>query len=171
MADDQNQSPLVAQAGGGSGSAKARKPRAPRKAKEPTIEELAQEFIDAEMERQSAIRATSWVGYVKNLLNYYKGQIIIFCVFVMWTALSYEAPHLYVNFCAPRTFLGFFMSPFYGTAIHCAGLRWLISTGNTQIESILIAFGMTIGTFLTRFNIFFVPTSTQRDNEEDEEEE
>lgn len=61
--------------------------------------------------------------------------VVIVGFYVTWIAAHYAATHAYVKYCTPDTFWGFIMSPFIASAPHCEGLRWLISTGGTNITT------------------------------------
>lgn len=61
--------------------------------------------------------------------------------YIMWILLHYAAIHLYPEFCAPYTILGFILSPFMISAPHCLAMRWIISEGSM----IILAMWLTIG--------------------------
>jgi len=63
-----------------------------------------------------------------------------FCgYYIMWILLHYAAIHLYPEFCAPYTILGFILSPFMVSAPHCIAMRWIISEGSSIITAMWIA--------------------------------
>lgn len=61
--------------------------------------------------------------------------------YIMWILLHYAAIHLYPEFCAPYTILGFILSPFMVSAPHCIAMRWIISEGSNIIVAMWIAIG------------------------------
>ena len=61
--------------------------------------------------------------------------------YVMWILLHYAAIHLYPEFCAPYTILGFILSPFMISAPHCLAMRWIISEGSMIILAMWLAIG------------------------------
>jgi hypothetical protein len=145
---------------------------------EETEEDLIREatLLMERLERaEKRTRSSTWYGRCKNILFEWRTQLIVFLGFLLWVTLSYSAPHLYVFFCAPATFVGYVMSPLYGTALHCAALRWVILNGNTHIEALLVAFGAAAGSFLNIFSqrllAFPVRPRAQAPTESEEEEE
>jgi len=132
---------------------------------EPEEEELiAQATALMEILERTEIRTRSatWIGRLKNIAYEWRTQFVVFGIFIGWVTLSYLAPHLYVYFCAPATLMGYLMSPLYGTALHCVGLRWIILNGNTHIETLLVAFGALIGGIFSGFSqrlLFLCPVN------------
>ena len=61
--------------------------------------------------------------------------------YIMWILLHYAAIHLYPEFCAPYTILGFILSPFMVSAPHCIAMRWIITEGSNIITAMWIAVG------------------------------
>lgn len=61
--------------------------------------------------------------------------------YIMWILLHYAAIHLYPEFCAPYTILGFLLSPFMISAPHCIAMRWIITEGSNIITAMWIAVG------------------------------
>jgi len=59
--------------------------------------------------------------------------------YIMWILIHYAAIHLYPEFCAPYTILGFILSPFMVSAPHCIAMRWIISEGSNIIIAMWIA--------------------------------
>lgn len=55
--------------------------------------------------------------------------------YITWITAHYVASHLYVKYCTPATLMGFMLSPFIVPAPHCEGLRWIISTGGSNITA------------------------------------
>ena len=53
--------------------------------------------------------------------------------YVAWIAAHYVATHLYIKYCTPASLMGFLLSPFIASTPHCEGLRWVISTGGSNI--------------------------------------
>ena len=61
--------------------------------------------------------------------------------YIMWILLHYAAIHLYPEFCAPYTILGFLLSPFMVSAPHCVAMRWLVNEGANVIITMWVAIG------------------------------
>jgi len=59
--------------------------------------------------------------------------------YIMWILIHYAAIHLYPEFCAPYTILGFLLSPFMVSAPHCIAMRWIITEGSSIITAMWIA--------------------------------
>jgi hypothetical protein len=72
-------------------------------------------------------------------------------VYILWILLHYFASHLYIFYCVPNTYIGFFMSPFMTMTPHCQGLRWIIHNGANIIDNMWII----LGTWLCT-NIFII---------------
>ncbi len=70
----------------------------------------------------------------------------IFGYYFMWIVLHYTAVHLYPRYCAPSTILGFVLSPFMVSALHCIVLRWIVLEGSNVIVSMWVV----VGTFAVR---------------------
>jgi hypothetical protein len=62
-------------------------------------------------------------------------------VYLLWIFLHYFASHLYIYYCVPNTYIGFFMSPFMTMAPHCQGLRWIVYNGADIIGNMWIILG------------------------------
>jgi hypothetical protein len=58
----------------------------------------------------------------------------IVCFYVGWIAAHYAATHAYVKYCTPATILGFVLSPLIASTPHCEGIRWVISTGGSNMK-------------------------------------
>ena len=65
----------------------------------------------------------------------------IFGYYIMWISLHYAAVHLYPNYCAPFTVIGFILSPFMVSAPHCVAMRWLVVEGSNVIVTMWVAIG------------------------------
>jgi hypothetical protein len=65
----------------------------------------------------------------------------LFGYYIMWISLHYVAVHLYPNFCAPLTTMGFILSPFMVSAPHCVAMRWIIVEGSNVIVTMWFAVG------------------------------
>lgn len=61
--------------------------------------------------------------------------------YIIWILLHYAAIHLYPEFCAPYTILGFILSPFMVSAPHCIAMRWIITEGSNIILAMWFAIG------------------------------
>lgn len=71
--------------------------------------------------------------------------------YIMWILLHYAAIHLYPEFCAPYTILGFLLSPFMVSAPHCIAMRWIISEGSNVVMAMWIGVaGVLINKILRR---------------------
>ena len=64
-----------------------------------------------------------------------KCSALIVGFYIAWIAAHYAAAHAYVKYCTPNTLRGFIMSPFIASTPHCEGLRWVISTGGSNIAT------------------------------------
>jgi hypothetical protein len=62
-------------------------------------------------------------------------------IYILWIFLHYFSAHLYVNFCVPKTFIGFIMSPFMISSPHCQGLRWIVYNAANIINNMWILIG------------------------------
>ena len=65
----------------------------------------------------------------------------LFGYYIMWISLHYLAVHLYPNYCAPFTVMGFILSPFMVSAPHCIAMRWLVVEGSNVIVTMWVAVG------------------------------
>lgn len=73
-------------------------------------------------------------------------------VYLLWIVLHYIASHLYVNFCVPKTFFGFILSPFMTATPHCQGLRWIVFNSANMINNMWIILGTWICSTLLIIN-------------------
>lgn len=73
-------------------------------------------------------------------------------VYILWIFLHYFCTHLYVNFCVPKTFVGFIMSPFIITTPHCQALRWVVYNAASIINNMWIILGAWIYSLIWVFN-------------------
>lgn len=62
-------------------------------------------------------------------------------IYLLWIFLHFIATHLYVNFCVPKTVVGFIMSPFMTATPHCQGLRWIVYNAAGAINNMWIILG------------------------------
>ena len=69
--------------------------------------------------------------------------------YVAWVGAHFVATHAYTNYCAPHTVWGFVRSPFIASTPHCEGLRWIISTGGSNMTTMWTLFGVWITTCIT----------------------
>ena len=58
---------------------------------------------------------------------------IIVLLYAGWMAAHYIASHVYVKLCVPLTMYGALMSPFMAASAQCVGIRWVITTGGSNI--------------------------------------
>lgn len=63
-------------------------------------------------------------------------------IYIVWIILHFIATYLYHNYCAPTTWIGFFLSPITTVTPYCKGLRWIITTGGNIIENMWIVLGI-----------------------------
>lgn len=62
-------------------------------------------------------------------------------IYLLWILLHFISTHLYVNFCVPKTVVGFIMSPFMTATPHCQGLRWIVYNAASTINNMWIILG------------------------------
>jgi hypothetical protein len=62
-------------------------------------------------------------------------------IYLLWIFLHFVATHLYVNFCVPKSVMGFIMSPLMVAAPHCYTFRWCITNGANNISTMWVVFG------------------------------
>ena len=71
----------------------------------------------------------------------------LFALFYLaWIIAHFAAAHIYARYCTPYTVWGFIMSPLIASSPHCAGLRWVISTGGSNITAMWALAGVWIAT-------------------------
>jgi len=68
----------------------------------------------------------------------------VYGIYLLWICLHYFSAHLYVKFCVPNSFVGFFMSPFMVATPHCQGLRWIVYNAAHIINNMWILIGVWI---------------------------
>ena len=73
-------------------------------------------------------------------------------VYLVWILMHYTASHLYVQFCVPKTIVGFIMSPFMTATPHCQGLRWIVYNAANMINNMWIILGTWICSTLLVIN-------------------
>ena len=77
-----------------------------------------------------------------NFVNYFiRNFARTFGIYIIWIVLHYIATHLYVQYCTPKTPVGFILSLLYSAAPHCHGLRWVIYHGGNSISVMWLLFG------------------------------
>jgi hypothetical protein len=77
-------------------------------------------------------------NYISNIE--YIQQIFNACkIYVLYCALHYIIPHVYVYFCVPLTIVGAFMSPFISQSPHCIALRYVLYTLGDYIRVMFVA--------------------------------
>ena len=62
-------------------------------------------------------------------------------LYLFWIMLHYFSTQMYVYYCAPRGFYGFFISPFLVAAPHCRAIRWIIHNGGNMVDNMWIILG------------------------------
>jgi hypothetical protein len=81
--------------------------------------------------------------YIKNIIDFFIPLFPLIAFYIGWITLHYIAAQFYINYCTPRSFWGFFVSPFLSVAPHCNALRWIIY----ESGSILYGMWMSIATW------------------------
>jgi len=95
------------------------------------IEESREELVVTSV-LESAIRETkSYVCYTYNATS----------IYFFWILMHYFSSQLYVYYCTPQGFYGFFISPFLVAAPHCRALRWIIHSGGNMVDNMWIILG------------------------------
>ena len=69
--------------------------------------------------------------------------------YLAWITAHYVAAHTYARYCTASSVWGFVSSPFITSTPHCEGLRWMISTGGSNIATMWTLFGVWITTWIT----------------------
>jgi len=62
-------------------------------------------------------------------------------IYLFWIFVHYISAHAYIEYCVPKHFIGFLVSPFLIAAPHCRALRWVIQYGGSTIDNMWIVFG------------------------------
>jgi hypothetical protein len=62
-------------------------------------------------------------------------------IYFVWIFLHFISAHLYVRLCNQPSFVGFILSPFLVTSLHCQALRWTIYNGANHITSMWLTLG------------------------------
>ena len=62
-------------------------------------------------------------------------------LYLFWIMLHYFSTQMYVYYCAPRGFYGFFISPFLVAAPHCRAILWIIHNGGNMVDNMWIILG------------------------------
>jgi len=65
----------------------------------------------------------------------------LFGIYFVWILLHFVAAHLYVRLCNQPSFIGFILSPFLVTSLHCQALRWTIYNGANHITTMWLTLG------------------------------
>ena len=87
-----------------------------------------------------------------HLQNIFKFIFGVSGIYLAWICLHYFASHLYVNFCVPKTIMGFIFSPFMTATPHCQGLRWVVYNAANMINNMWIVCGTWICSTLLKIN-------------------
>ena len=87
----------------------------------------------------------------------------------MYMIVHYTAPYLYIQFCTPKTMIGFITSPFIVPAPHCKAIRWTIMYSASNIETMWVVIGVWIMTRLVNFENVFEDKKIEKVNVADEE--
>lgn len=91
--------------------------------------------------------------------NWLKWFIGVSGIYLLWIGMHYGASHLYTQWCVPKTFYGFLISPLLTSTPHCQGLRWVVHTGANTINAMWILLGSWICS-----NIFFMNMNMNMNN-------
>ncbi len=67
-----------------------------------------------------------------NLQKKWKYVYPLIMTYLLWWFLHYISVHLYVRYCVPLSFIGFFYSPIITQLPHCYALRWFIDKGGIK---------------------------------------
>lgn len=54
--------------------------------------------------------------------------------YIIWICLHYLSAQLYIYFCSPYTFIGFFSSPFLVLSPQCKSLYWIFKYSRNNID-------------------------------------
>ena len=98
-------------------------------------------------------------------------KYIIKCVlmYLLCTIFHYIASHVYITWCVPYGFKGFFMSTFLTLSPHCQAIRWVIYNGGICINTMwFLLGGWMLNQFqnATQFILNFVNKTCNNNNEE-----
>lgn len=101
-------------------------------------------------------------------------KYIIKCVlmYLLCTIFHYIASHVYITWCVPYGFKGFFMSTFLTLSPHCQALRWVIYNGGICINTMwFLLGGWMLNQFqnATQFILNFVNKTCNNNNNNNEE--
>jgi hypothetical protein len=80
-------------------------------------------------------------NYSQYIIHLFSIPINLFGIYLMWIIFHYSASHIYIIYCVPKTWVGFFVSPLLTSTPHCQGLRWIIYNGGNQINNMWISIG------------------------------
>jgi len=83
-----------------------------------------------EKEEKSEEKKKSWISRMRE-----NSVVKLVAFYVIWVIMHYIASNLYSSMCAPLSWSGIFQSVFLTATPHCQGLRWIINTGGTTINS------------------------------------
>jgi len=91
-----------------------------------------------------------YINLIPTSTEVIKSFLIANSIYGLWVVLHFLGAHLYTEWCAPKTFIGFITSPFLISSPHCVGLRWIINEGANSINAMWVILGTWfIGTFVT----------------------
>lgn len=62
-------------------------------------------------------------------------------VYLFWIGLHYFSAHLYTEFCTPKTFFGFLLSPLLVPSPQCKAIRWVLFNGAIIIDNMWLLLG------------------------------
>lgn len=72
-------------------------------------------------------------------------------IYVVWIATHYIATHLYTYVCAPKSVIGFIVSPFMVISPQCKAIYWMLNFSITSINHMWVVFGIWCGTKIKEF--------------------
>lgn len=103
-----------------------------------------------------------WPQQIKDYFNHYVVQPLqkyattalgILGTYGVWITLHFTSVHLYAEYCVPFTWYGFLVSPFMAASPHCKAMRWFITQGGIQIETMWMLLGTWVACqFLMHFS-------------------
>jgi hypothetical protein len=75
--------------------------------------------------------------------TFYYGKLFIelLGIYFFWIVVHYVCAHMYAYWCAPFSFIGFILSPFFVPAPHCQAFRWVIVNSSNSIITMWITLG------------------------------
>ena len=107
----------------------------PRESQQGSQQESPREF-----RKKSEQASTGFWAKCKKFLKFLKtnsiAKLVVF--YAVWVTIHYIAANLYPAMCAPATVMGFITSMFLTATPQCQALRWIITTGASNINNLLL---------------------------------